>query len=70
MGHQNFYRCTKKGYYRYIDISASDGTFPLCIALRKCCIAPAGNNLEGTFLSLFKKKRSQFTNNIKLGRYK
>ena len=33
----------------YIDITASDKIFRLCVALPKCSVAPAGNKFSNNF---------------------
>jgi len=46
ISHHNYSPCIKTCTNRYIDISASDKTFILCVALPKCSVAPAGNKFS------------------------
>jgi hypothetical protein len=65
LGHQNFYRYIEKGGSCYIDISASDETFRLCVAVRNCFATPAGNNLARIFYCSFHQKTAS-THKLKI----
>jgi hypothetical protein len=45
--------------YFYFDITASDQTFRLCVAVCNCWVAPAGNTCSKTFSCLFLKKNNK-----------
>jgi hypothetical protein len=46
------FRCVNTCGIRYIDISASDKTFRLFVAVRKCSVAPAGNKFSNNISCL------------------
>ena len=52
ISHHNYSPCIKTCTNRYIDISASDKTFRLCVVLPKCSVAPAGNKFSNNFSCL------------------
>jgi hypothetical protein len=54
--HYNSFRCVQTCGIRYIDISASDQTFRLFVAVHTCCVAPAGNKFSNKFSCLILKK--------------
>jgi len=59
ISHHNFFSCTRKCDILYFDITASDQTFRLCVAFRKCWVPPAGNTFSNKFSCLFLKKKNQ-----------
>jgi len=54
--HHNYSPCIKTCTNRSIDISVSDKTFRLCVALPKCSVAPAGNKFSNNFSCLIFKE--------------